>query len=311
MDKKTFVSVIMNCYNSSKYLREAIDSVYAQTYKNWEIIFWDNASTDNSAEVAKSYDSNLRYFRSDKTVPLGKARNWAIEKARGEYIAFLDCDDAWLPQKLKKQVTAFEKHPDIDFIYSNYFKLIMPETEHLILGLRGQQPDGEVFIRFLYHYPVNMQTVMLRRTSVGNIEYLFDERLNLSEEFDFFMRILYKSHALYLNEPLSIYRIHTNMSSIKYMDRWADEVTYITEKLKLMTHSSIGKYSAAIGYLEAKVNYYKARAEMKKGNPQKARHYLSSSKLVSLKFFILYLITFLPPKAWQKIHDYKMKGIVA
>jgi len=58
------VSVIMNCLNYSKYLREAIDSVYVQTYKDWEIIFWDNASTDNSAEIARSYDRRLRYFRS-------------------------------------------------------------------------------------------------------------------------------------------------------------------------------------------------------------------------------------------------------
>ncbi|MEK7079138.1 MAG: glycosyltransferase, partial [Patescibacteria group bacterium] len=64
------VSIIMNCFNGSKYLRESIDSVYAQTYRNWEIIFWDNASTDNSAEIAKNYDSRLRYFRSERNYPL-------------------------------------------------------------------------------------------------------------------------------------------------------------------------------------------------------------------------------------------------
>ncbi len=65
------VSVIMNCFNSEKYLREAIDSVYAQTYKDWEIIFWDNASTDHSKEIAKSYDNKLKYSRGKETVPLG------------------------------------------------------------------------------------------------------------------------------------------------------------------------------------------------------------------------------------------------
>src|SRR5574337_499452 len=104
------VSVIMNCLNSSKYLREAIDSVYAQTYKDWEIIFWDNASIDNSAEIAKGYDSKLRYFRSEETVILGKVRNYAIEKARGEFIAFLDCDDLWLANKLERQIPFFKKN---------------------------------------------------------------------------------------------------------------------------------------------------------------------------------------------------------
>ena len=111
------VSVIMNCFNGEKYLREAIDSVYAQTYKNWEIIFWDNASTDNSAEIAKSYDEKLRYFRGEKTVPLYAARNLALKQAKGKYIAFLDCDDYWLPQKLERQVEIFESDKKIGLVY--------------------------------------------------------------------------------------------------------------------------------------------------------------------------------------------------
>ena len=113
----------MNCLNCEKYVREAIDSVYAQTYPDWEIIFWDNASLDSSGEIAKSYDERLKYFRGDKTIPLGRARNLAIEKAKGEYIAFLDCDDMWLSDKLEKQVEIFETNPDIMFVFSNYFIL--------------------------------------------------------------------------------------------------------------------------------------------------------------------------------------------
>jgi len=95
---KPRVSVIMNCLNGEKYLREAIESAYAQTYKNWEIIFWDNASTDKSAEIAKSFDEKIRYFRSDENYCVGKVRNLALAQAKGEFIAFLDCDDTWLPE---------------------------------------------------------------------------------------------------------------------------------------------------------------------------------------------------------------------
>src|SRR5437868_4501867 len=99
------VSVIMNCLNGEQFLRDAIDSVIAQTYANWEIVFWDNASTDASASIAQSYhDDRIRYFRGDSTVPLGHARNLAIQKSRGTFIAFLDCDDLWLPTKLEKQL---------------------------------------------------------------------------------------------------------------------------------------------------------------------------------------------------------------
>jgi len=83
------ISVIMNCYNGARFVKEAIDSVYAQTFKDWEIVFWDNASTDGTAEIARSYDSRLRYFRAERNTPLGRARNLAMERATGDWIAFV------------------------------------------------------------------------------------------------------------------------------------------------------------------------------------------------------------------------------
>ena len=109
----------MNCRNGEEYLREAIDSIYTQDYKNWEIIFWDNASTDNSASIAKCYDKKLRYFKSDNDLTLGAARNLAMAEARGEYLTFLDCDDIWFPEKLKKQTLLLDTQSGADFIYSN------------------------------------------------------------------------------------------------------------------------------------------------------------------------------------------------
>lgn len=79
-----------------------------KTYQNWEIVFWDNASTDDSTEIAKSYDSCIRYFISEKNYPnVGKVRNLDYKQTRGEYITILDVDDIWLPDKLEKQVCLF------------------------------------------------------------------------------------------------------------------------------------------------------------------------------------------------------------
>ena len=103
------VSIIMNCYNSEMYLRQSIDSVYNQSYYNWELIIWDNQSTDSTAQIANSYnDKRIRYFLAEKHTPLGEARNMAIEKSTGEIIAFLDSDDLWLPKKLEKQIILFD-----------------------------------------------------------------------------------------------------------------------------------------------------------------------------------------------------------
>ena len=119
MGQESRVSVIMNCYNGEEYLREAIDSVYAQSYKNWEIIFWDNASTDGTSQIAQSYDSRLRYFRADVNTHLGPARNMALAKAKTTYIAFLDSDDWWMPNKLEVSLRYLERGADL--VYHNLF----------------------------------------------------------------------------------------------------------------------------------------------------------------------------------------------
>jgi glycosyltransferase involved in cell wall biosynthesis len=120
MQNNPLVSIIMNCYNSDEFLKEAIESVLNQTYSNFEIIFWDNQSTDNSAKIVKSYDDNrIKYFYASNFTPLGEARNLAIDKCIGEWIAFLDCDDIW--DKNKLQISFLElknSKENISLIYS-------------------------------------------------------------------------------------------------------------------------------------------------------------------------------------------------
>ena len=110
MKNEPLVSIIMNCYNGEEYLRDAINSIVNQTYENWEIIFWDNRSTDKSAEIFKSYDdSRLKYYLAPTHANiLYKARNHAVKKTKGDFIAFLDVDDWWLNDKLEKQIPLFE-----------------------------------------------------------------------------------------------------------------------------------------------------------------------------------------------------------
>ena len=99
------ISVLMNCYNGERYLREAIDSVISQTYENWEIIFWDNQSSDDSAKIFLEYnDSRLRYFYANKHTELGDARVEAMKKVNGSWVGILDVDDIWCPEKLETQV---------------------------------------------------------------------------------------------------------------------------------------------------------------------------------------------------------------
>lgn len=292
------VSIIMNCYNGERYLREAIDSIFVQTYDNWEIIFFDNASTDGSEAIAKGYGEKLRYFRSEQTVSLGAARNAAINNARGELIAFLDTDDRWLPDKLAWQVAVFNESPYVDFIYSNYY-VLHAATGRSTLGLLRPQPEGDVFGAFLRHYPVNLQTVMVRSSMLHELDELLDPILEVSEEYDLFMRLLHVSKARYLKQPTAIYRVHDQMSSIRHIDKYPVENGYILGKLRAMVPDLDKQYPNEIAYLEAKIGYWYAAAYMHKGDAVRAREVLKPHMLSSPVFFVLCLATYFPSAVWD------------
>ena len=130
------VSIIMNCYNGEKFLREAIDSVYAQIYQNWEIIFWDNNSIDQSINLIKKIkDKRLKIFKSSKTIRLYDARNHAINRSTGKFLAFLDIDDTWHPKKIEKQMRRLFSNIERDKLFSNYEreKLLSTKNEKYTL----------------------------------------------------------------------------------------------------------------------------------------------------------------------------------
>ena len=107
------VSIIMPAYNCAKYITESIASVTAQTYTNWELLIVDDASTDNTQQVVEALaqsDSRIKYIRLEKNSGAAVARNTAIEKADGRYLAFLDSDDLWYPEKLKKQLEFMQEN---------------------------------------------------------------------------------------------------------------------------------------------------------------------------------------------------------
>ena len=153
MPENQIVSIIMNCYNGEKYLREALDSIQAQTYKNWELIFWDNQSTDKSVEIFKSYaDERLKYFYAPTYTLLYEARNYAIEKASGEFYAFIDVDDWWEKEKLEKQILLFEDQ-EVGLVYSNHFYKNEQKGTRIVLYKR-QLPSGRILNELLNQYVV-------------------------------------------------------------------------------------------------------------------------------------------------------------
>ena len=214
--KLPLVSIIMNCHNGEKYLKDSIKSIISQTYKNWELVFWDNNSKDNSKKIVKNFnDKRIKYFKSKKFNSLYHSRNLAIKKAKGKYIGFLDVDDLWEKRKLQRQMIFFFKNRKIKVIYSNFFFLHQSNKKKRI-GYNHLLPTGFITQNILNNYTVGFVTTMLHK-SVFN-EYKFNSKYNIIGDFDFFLRISKKYEFGCIQLPLAYYRVHGSNLSIKRID---------------------------------------------------------------------------------------------
>ena len=284
------VSVIMNCLNCSKYLREAIDSVYAQTYKNWEIIFWDNASTDNSAEIAKSYDEKLRYFRGEKTVPLYAARNLALKQAKGKYIAFLDCDDYWLPQKLERQVEIFESDKNIGLVYSNVE--ILERSGFRRKKFNKKQPSGRIFRYLLRKYNISLPTTIISKHVLESLRHWFDDSLNFSGDADLFLRIAHDWNVFYLPEVTAIYREHDESFTSTKISYIPIENEYILNKLSNIYEGFWKEYETEIKAFRKWAQVSVIISKWKAKRNREARYVAFKNITSSGIFILLYLVSF-------------------
>ena len=209
------VSIIINCYNSARYLREALDSVYQQTFKDYEIVFWDNQSTDDSGKIARSYGDPLKYFRGEKFLPLGAARNAATEKATGKYIAFLDCDDIWLPEKLEKQVTLLDSNKELGLVYSDCYVIDSAGTAAEKTYFFDKKPlRGMIFKELVQANPIPLLTAIITREAF-NKAGVFNPKYEIGEEYDLWLRIAEYYPIDFIEQPLAKYRVHSESATSK------------------------------------------------------------------------------------------------
>lgn len=227
------VSVVMNCYNSERYLREAIDSVYAQTRGDWEIVFFDNASTDRSGEIANSYDGRLRYFRNPTTIPLGAARNAALAQCRGKLIAFLDCDDLWLPGKLEKQIPLFDD-PEVGLVFSNNTLFATDGTWRPNFRTGSDYAVGRCFGPLLRRYFLAIPTVVVRRAALNGLQEWFDPDFSVCEEVDLFLRLAHDWKLAMCEESLAAYRVHGASETWQKSERFLAEALLILDKYRAL-----------------------------------------------------------------------------
>ncbi len=214
MKNEPLISIIMNCYNGEKYLREAIDSVINQTYKNWEIIFWDNRSTDKSAEIFKGYkDNRLKYYCASKHANiLYEARNCALLKVNGKFIAFLDVDDWWSHDKLEKQIPLFEDS-EVGLVYGNLWRFFEKKIKKKIYRKKSL-PTGMALNELMNDYVIGSPTYVIRKESLESLKYCFNNNFHIIGDFDLNIRLAAKWKIDCVQEPIATARIHGHNESL-------------------------------------------------------------------------------------------------
>ena len=245
--KNPLISILVNCLNGEEFLHYAIKSIIKQTYKNWEIIFFDNNSSDNSLKIMRKFQNKkIKIFRNKtKSIfSLYKARNIALEKAKGDFVAFLDTDDTWNKNKLSVQVNTLRKNTTVSIFYSNYH-ILFQNNKKRILKFKKKLPSGFILKNLLKDYFIGLNTLLIDKKIFKN--YKFNEKYNIIGDFDLLIKLSFKFKIIASQKSLANYRIH-NSNFSKNIKMYIEELIKWKKKnkekflIKRLSFSSINIY---------------------------------------------------------------------
>ena len=281
--KVPLVSVIIPAYNSANYIEEALESVFEQTFQDFEIIVIDDGSTDETGEVLKKYGDRIRLLFQDNG-GCASARNKGIRIARGKYIAFLDADDLWMPTKLEKQVAMFEKNENLGMMTTGVYSFDEKGVFGYSKNKRKILMPGDVARNIFLHSNVGTPTVMVRK-EVFDIVGLFEERTQQGEKVflshgsddNMWVRIAAHFDVELIDEALAKIRVHPSMMTLNKLDllesvkynihllktKYGDKVKKKIEKAIPIKTSHV-QFAIGYGYYESG-NYREARKAFIKG----------------------------------------------
>lgn len=213
------VSIIMPSFGTAPFIAESIESVQAQSYKNWELIIVDDCSPDNTDDVVRPYlsDERIKYLKNEKNSGAAVSRNRALREAKGKWIAFLDSDDLWMPEKLENQIRFMEKN-GYCFSYTNYAEI---DTEDHRNGITVTGPKKVTKTGFFNYCWPGCLTVMYDAETVGLIQIADIKKNN---DYAMWLKVCRKADCYLLDEELALYRRgragSVSTQSIKAMIGW-------------------------------------------------------------------------------------------
>lgn len=268
----TDVTVILPCYNGALWIGRAIESILAQTYRNFELVIIDDGSTDDSKKMIAPYlhDERIRYIYQNNR-GFSAAINRGIKESNGILIGFIGQDDLWIPIKLELQLAYTSKHNNIDLAYSNYYSI--DSKERIIRVERAKTPDfsrkEELVKRLFLENFIGFETVLLKRKCFDEVGF-FDEHMTGFSDHDMWLRIAGSFNIGYLNLPLVKKRIHElQLSKLRAEAVLRDEFLMVKKAiefypfLKRVEQKKLTSLYYSLGMaLEQKGNHKKAKQKL-------------------------------------------------
>ena len=287
------VSIIINCFNEAKFLPETLDSVFNQTFQDWEVVFWDNASDDGSSEIAASYGDKVRCFRSDTMVSLGRARKLAYEQTHGDYVAILDADDVWLPEKLERQLQLFRDDPQLGMAYSDAIYFDDGGDRYQLFKLTRPY-RGKVFGPLVNKSCIFSSAMMFRKQALEELGCAFDDKFSRVQDYDLALRVAYHYPVDYVDEPLTKWRIN-GVADKPWKKSLVPRAVEVQESMNCLIErypSIKTEYKVELQSLYRALDYDLGLLAWQDGDRTGARKYLLSH-LRNKKAAFVYLCTFL------------------
>lgn len=250
---KIKVSVLIPVYNSASFLRDAVQSILKQTYTDFELILLNDASTDNSEQIIKSFsDPRIRYYKNDKNLGISASRNKLLDLAQGEYLAIMDNDDFSLPERLEKQVKFMDAKPDVAMLgtWGELFCRTAPENllgklkkQFINLGWVWCQPSIPTLQDMLHGNPVMHSSSILRKSALLEYNIRYNPAYTPAEDYDLCRQILEAGLKLHnLQEILFKYHYHGNNHSLKNKQAMKQADKKVKQDIRRLLNSNEANY---------------------------------------------------------------------
>lgn len=304
-ENRHLITVVIPTYNRALTIERAVKSVITQTYKNLEIIIVDDASTDNTCDILNKLEieNNIHIIKHEQNMGGSVARNTGIYAAKGEYIAFLDSDDEWLPNKLSEQMKIIRKDKEVGMVYTNYY--LVDQDTNKIMSLYTNKHINNVLYNLLFcNFIGSTSTILVKKDCMMKI-CGFDANLPSCQDWDIYIRIAHLYKIVGIDEPLIKYYIHNNSITGSQEKSLMGHEIVLNKILEIAENSSI--YKNKLNKIKAVHTFNLAHIMLRFDEFEKARKYFIKALLLypyNFRYFTSVIVSLFGENTYFYIKKY-------